>query len=516
MAISGAGITGLWPRAGVPGRDHQANGQDLLSSPGIVVNDVHSRLNSTRVARVVRVERAEDLQRVILAARAEGRAVGIAGGRHAMGSQQFATDGLLIDTSRLDRVLSFDEERGEIEVEAGIQWPALLRFLRQRQHERPPDRQWGIIQKQTGADFLTIGGALSANIHGRGLAFKPFVDDIVAFTLVGPDGEARRCSREENPELFRLAIGGYGLFGVVSQVRLRLARRHRLERVVTVLDVDDLIPTFDARLAAGFTYGDFQFAIDPVGDDFLRRGVFSCYRPIAADGPISENHRALAGADWRRLLMLAHTDKRRAVDTYTAHYLATSGQRYWSDEHQMAEYVDGYHGVIDARLGGVGSEMITELYVPRSRLADFFAGVRDDARAHDVDLIYGTVRLIERDDETVLAWAREPWACVVINLHVDHTPAGLAQVASDFRRLIDRAIAQGGSFYLTYHRFATLAQVERCHPRFLDFLRQKRAYDPEERFQSDWYRHYRRLFAPRLDSTAHPAPAATPASGSPR
>ena len=39
-------------------------------------------------------------------------------------------------------------------------------------------------------------------------------------------------------------------------------------------------------------------------------------------------------------------------------------------------------------------------------------------------MIYGTVRLIERDDETVLAWAREPWACIIFNLHVDHTPAG--------------------------------------------------------------------------------------------
>ena len=92
-----------------------------------------------------------------------------------------------------------------------------------------------------------------------------------------------------------------------------------------------------------------------------------------------------------------------------------------------------------------------------------------------------------------LAWARERWACVVVNLHVDHTPSGLAYAASAFRRLIDLAIRYGGSYYLTYHRWATRAQVETCYPQFPEFLRLKRRDDPAERFQSDWYRHCKRL-----------------------
>ena len=66
--------------------------------------------------------------------------------------------------------------------------------------------------------------------------------------------------------------------------------------------------------------------------------------------------------------------------------------------------------------------MITELYVPRPLLADFLAAAARDLRALEADVVYGTVRLIERDEETLLAWAREPWACVVLDLHVEHTP----------------------------------------------------------------------------------------------
>jgi len=145
-----------------------------------------------------------------------------------------------------------------------------------------------------------------------------------------------------------------------------------------------------------------------------------------------------------------------------------------------------------------GSEMISELYVPRQELASFFADMREDFRKHNVEVIYGTIRLIERDDESFLAWAKQPWACTVLNLHVAHTPAGIERVAASFRRLIDLARNRGGSYFLTYHKWATRAQVEGCYPQFSEFLRSKRRYDPQERFQSDWYRHYRQLFADSL------------------
>src|SRR2546430_8599404 len=52
----------------------------------------------------------------------------------------------------------------------------------------------------------------------------------------------RTCSRAENAELFRLAIGGYGLFGVVTSVRLRLAPRVKVQREVQILEIEDLMP----------------------------------------------------------------------------------------------------------------------------------------------------------------------------------------------------------------------------------------------------------------------------------
>ena len=328
-----------------------------------------------------------------------------AGTRWAANSS--ATGTVLIDMTGMNRVLAFDRDRGEVEVEAGIQWPDLVAELIARQEGEA--LQWGIAQKQTGADRLSIGGALSANVHGRGLTRKPIIDDVVRFTLVDADGELQTCSREENADLFRLAIGGYGLFGVIATVTLRLTRRQKVERVVALGDIESIIDEFDARIAAGFTYGDFQFAIDPAADDFLKEGIFSCYRPVPNDTPLPPDQPALSREAWQQLLFLAHTDKRAGVDAYTAHYLTTNGAIAWSDLHQMTDYTDDYHAALDQYLGATdkATEMITEIYVPRADLARFMADVREDFRANDVDLIYGTIRLIERDDESFLAWARE-------------------------------------------------------------------------------------------------------------
>jgi hypothetical protein len=116
---------------------------------------------------------------------------------------------------------------------------------------------------------------------------------------------------------------------------------------------------------------------------------------------------------------------------------------------------------------------------------------RQDFRKNKVAVIYGTIRLIQRDDESFLAWARESYACVIFNLHTAHTPEGIQHSAEAFRRLIDLAAQLRGRYYLTYHKFASRRQLETCYPEFRGFLARKRKFDPSEIFQSDWYRHYR-------------------------
>lgn len=457
------------------------------------VNDVQSQLNRTRVQRLVAPTSIEEIASTLRGARREHRPVSVCGGRHAMGGQQFGQDTILIDTRQLNRVIHFDKGRGLIQIEAGIEWPDLIAYLICEQATDP--QQWGIREKQTGVDNVSLGGSLAANVHGRGLQFPPIIGDVESFDLVDAQGNIYSCSRDENSELFALAIGGYGLFGVIAQVTLRLVPRTKLERVVEIIAVKDLIAKVEDRVCQGFVYGDCQYSTDLETEAHLHAGVFACYRPVDGSTPVSDNQRQLTDQDWMELYRLARTDKKRAYEAYSQYYLTTSGQVYWSDTHQLAGSFDAYREAVDQQRG---TEMITEVYVSKDKFVPFMAQVRQDFLDHDVDMTYGTIRFIEADRESFLAWAREPSICIVCNLHVVHTEDGTRKAAEDFRRIIDRAIEYQGRFYLTYHRWARRDQVETCYPQFVEFLKLKRKYDPYERFQSNWYRHYKSLFADRL------------------
>lgn len=109
--------------------------------------------------------------------------------------------GAMLDASRLDRVLCHDRERALLEVQSGAPWSAL----------------------PAGTSFpgRTVGEAVAANLAGPD--GRPVVAHLRALTLVTPDGELRRASRERAPELFALAVGGMGVFGPFYSLTFDLA-----------------------------------------------------------------------------------------------------------------------------------------------------------------------------------------------------------------------------------------------------------------------------------------------------
>lgn len=458
------------------------------------VNDVHSRLTATRVAQILRPASRADLLSQARAHLAFRGGLSLAGGRHSMGAQAFGTDSMHLDLTGTDQVTDFDSSAGIVETDPGTTWPHLMQELDARQPGI--SNPWCIRQKQTGADQLTLGGALASNIHGRGLAFAPIVQDIESFTLLTATGDEIRCSREENPDWFALVIGGYGMFGIITSVRLRLMRRQTVRRVVSEQTIETLSELVEKRIGEGFTYGDFQFSCAPETDGFLRHGIFSSYCPVPESLP-GEVNQKISVELWKKLITLAHTEKAKAFEMYRGYYLKTDGQLYASDRQQMSTYLPDYHEVVaEAIRPSVDQSLvITELYVPRARLAAFMEAVRNDLREHRVDLVYGVVRWIEPDHETFLPWARGRMACVIFNLNVRHDAEGKARAAQDFRRLIDRALEQVGAYYLTYHRHATRSQVEAAYPKFPQLLAEKEKRDPRQVWRSDWFRHYQQLFS---------------------
>ncbi len=111
----------------------------------IWVNDVHSQLNRTRVLELLTPRTEHELAEAVRSAGRRRLPISVSGCRHSMGGQQFATESLCLDTRSLNRVISFDRERGLITAEAGIQWPELIRCPRPWPDHEATDFQCGII-----------------------------------------------------------------------------------------------------------------------------------------------------------------------------------------------------------------------------------------------------------------------------------------------------------------------------------------------------------------------------------
>ncbi len=93
---------------------------------------------------------------------------------------------------------------------------------------------------------------------------------------------------------------------------------------------------------------------------------------------------------------------------------------------------------------------------------------------------------LSRDD--TLAWATGRRACIIFNLHVEHTQAGIEKSGVAFRALIDLALERSGSFFLTYHRHATSQQLLSAYPRLPAFLKAKETHDSQGLFKGPGFK----------------------------
>jgi FAD/FMN-containing dehydrogenase len=135
------------------------------------------------------------------------------------------------------------------------------------------------------------------------------------------------------------------------------------------------------------------------------------------------------------------------------------------------------------------------LLLPPAQLAAFLA--RAEAHCRDWRLALPGVRLRRtcEENDTFLRWARRDYAALTLSLPEPPALGGAVRAAQLRHKLLEAAIACGGSFPLHCTPEATRSQVEACYPQLPRFLAEKRRVDPAERMVNGWYRHHRRLFS---------------------
>lgn len=209
-------------------------------------------------ARVTTPARIEEVVDEVAAARAAGRTIRPVGSGHSF-TALVPTDGVLLSLDRMAGVIDIDPERRRARVQAGIPLHALNDALARH----------GLALENLGdIDRQTIAGAIATGTHGTGARFGNLASAVEALTIVTGTGEVVRCSRDEQPDLWRAARVSLGALGVVCEVELRCVDAFTLRGVDGPAPLDETVAALD-DLAAGGDH--FEFYCFPHADTALTR-----------------------------------------------------------------------------------------------------------------------------------------------------------------------------------------------------------------------------------------------------
>jgi len=458
---------------------------DRDALPSGFVDDA-SALNATRAAEVVAVPKdlpAAEAQLVALVQRAarDGVAVSIAGARHSMGGHTLRSDGIQLDLLPL-HAMRLDEERGVLHVQAGARWFQVIEHLNAR--------GFSVAVMQSNNDF-SVGGSVSVNCHGWQCRRAPIASTVRALRILLSDGRILRCTREEHAELFSLALGGYGLFGVILDLELDVVpnEQYQLERFIVPLD--QYAALFEREVSrrddAGMAYG--RLSVAPAS--FLQEAILNVYRRVPGTAGRSSRLNFPESEILTRAIFRGQvgSDYGKALRWQAEKHLQDLVAHGPVDRNQLLSEPAAVFG--DRSLGS--TDILHEYFVPQAALAGFVESVREIVPRHRGDLLNLTVRDLRADSETFLRYADGDMFALVLLFSQRRTSAGEAEMQAMTRELIDAAAHAAGRYYLPYRLHATGEQLAAAYPQAARFFELKRQFDPRETFQNEFYARYGRL-----------------------
>jgi len=163
---------------------------------------------------VYRPTSVDEIRAVLAKAKAEGRQVTLRGAGRSYGEASIGAECIIVDLSRMNRMLAWDPSTGMLIAEPGATIEDLWRTGLE-------DGYWPPVV--SGTMYPMLGGALAMNIHGKN-AFKagPIGEHVEEIDLLTTDG--RLMTLSPNDEMFYAVISGAGLLGVITRVKIRLKK----------------------------------------------------------------------------------------------------------------------------------------------------------------------------------------------------------------------------------------------------------------------------------------------------
>lgn len=445
--------------------------------------DDASALNLTSVDTIIAIPKdrsaiENQLRQILHYANTKRLKIALAGARHSMGGHTMYPDGIVINMLPYNH-MQLDTVNNILSIGSGALWTDAIHYL---------DRYGKSIAVMQAFSSFSVGGSLSVNGHGWQKNSPPLASSVLSFTLMNAQGQVLHCSRDENTELFHHVLGGYGLFGIILDVKLKVVDNQSLKYHYVNLAPENYTKYYKKYILdnpkVNLVFGRLRVS----KKHFLAEATLN-YFEQTEELPIQLSRQEKKIEETKRLIFRGSVNseygKRLRWDLETSSAIPARHITFTRNE-----IMDSQVSLIENK-DTTSTDLLHEYFIPERNFMNFIQDIKPILLKSELDLLNITIRAVKRDHDACLNYAREDVFGFVLLFNQKKTALQEADMYSLTNLLVDAAIKNEGTYYLPYRLHIAKDKMRKAYPQADSFFRTKTKYDPSELFNNKFYRHYK-------------------------
>ena len=440
--------------------------------------------SSSSHVKLIEIRSIDDIKSSLSYAKEFGLSIAIKGGGCSYSDVFLNNDGIVLDLTNFNKILSFDKANLIIEVESGATLDRLLDLLLPQGFTLP------IVP---GVRFPCVGGVLGNNVHGKN-CFKEgnFGDCIENMTVLTANNNEVECSRDTNSDLFHGVIGGAGLLGVVTKVKLRVKKPVSASLKVEKFTVPNLKEMLQSLIELSknneFVIGQVDlFAPESsMGRGTIHAANFSSEKSDLKNVEPTKISPYMFGIIPKSLVVW--WGRRFMCNTTMS---LVSKLKYFLDNRKPVTHIQNYcdFNFLMDQLPGWPSMykhgfVEHESLIPFDKAEKIFRKMLKYLSAKNLPPHLGAIK-VHRSDDYLMSFALDGFS---FGFDIPLSEKNASKLSEAMKELNQITLEEEGLVYFAKDQFLTTSQTKLMYRNFDKFLTLKNKWDANELFQSNTYR----------------------------